>query len=102
MTLVVVALSLFSLNLDLEFYISERVGGSSMMMPATLLTDALVMVIMVIVIVIVVFIIIITPAISPDRFSYVLAFPPCDWYLGMKFSSLSVYEGSTCLKKCIE
>ena len=55
MTLVVVALSLFCLNLDLEFYISERVGGSSMMMPATLLTDALVMVIMVIIIVIVVF-----------------------------------------------
>lgn len=51
MTLFVVALSLFCLNLDLEFYISERVGGSSMMMPATLLTDALVMVIMVIIIV---------------------------------------------------
>ena len=45
----------FVYNLDLEFCISERVGGSSMAMPATLLTDALVMVIMVIIIVIVVF-----------------------------------------------
>ena len=51
-----------------------------MMMPATLLTDALVMVIMVIIIVIVVFIIIIiiTPGINPDRFSYVLVFSPYD------------------------
>ena len=51
-----------------------------MMMPATLLTDALVMVIRVIIIFFVVFIIIIiiTPAISPDQLSYVLAFPPFD------------------------